>query len=352
GEAPQPVERGEEVGGPGPVVLDAHGPGATGADESGGDVQQLVAQRGGLPVGQIEVEFLEGSGCYGHNGNDDAAYEAALLARHAEGRPVRLQWMREEELGWAPYGPAAVAELEATLDADGDILTWSHELWSYGSRGRPGYSSIGPAFWAASHLAEPFEREAAHLGGAIRNLDPGYTLKEKRLVAHRLLDQPVRTSSLRSLGAHLNVFAIESFMDELAAATGTDPVAFRLRHLDDVRGREVIEVAAREAGWDEAPVAEGRGRGIGYARYKGQAGYCAVVAEVEATSRLRVVELTIAVDAGCVINPDGLENQVAGGAIQSTSWSTMEQVRFSTERILSDSWDSYPILQFSDVPEV
>ncbi|MPZ89847.1 MAG: molybdopterin-dependent oxidoreductase, partial [Nitriliruptorales bacterium] len=133
------------------------------------DLRRELSRALALPVGRIEVEFLEGSGCYGHNGSDDAAYEAALLARHAEGRPVRLQWMREEELGWAPYGPAAVAELEATLDADGDILTWSHELWSYGSRGRPGYSSIGPAFWAASHLAEPFEREAAHLGGAIRN---------------------------------------------------------------------------------------------------------------------------------------------------------------------------------------
>ncbi|MGH9245097.1 MAG: molybdopterin cofactor-binding domain-containing protein [Acidimicrobiales bacterium] len=316
------------------------------------NLRRELARALNVAADRITVEYREGSGCYGHNGSDDAAYEAALMARHAEGRPVRLQWMREEELGWAPYGPAAVADLQAALDPEGRIRTWSHELWTYGSRGRPGFSAVGPAFWAASQLREPFAREASHLGGAIRNVEPGYAIPSTRIVAHRLTDMGLRTSSLRSLGAHLNVFAIESFMDELADSAGCDPIEFRLRHLDDPRGRTVVERAAEAAGWGRHDRPDDHGIGVGYARYKGSAGYCAVVAEVEARTRLRVLHLTIAVDVGFVVNPDGLENQVGGGAIQAVSWTTQERVRFSRERIEADSWESYPILRFTDAPSV
>ena len=305
----------------------------------------------GLEVDAISVQFVESAGCYGHNGADDAAFEAALLARAVPGRHVRLQWTREDELGWAPYGPASVIDLAAELDGRGYVAAWSYEIWSNGTGGRPGSSASGAAFVSASMLQEPLELEPARLGGMVRNAEPGYSFPSLRVHAHRLLDSPLRTSSLRSLGAHLNVFATESFMDELAGEAGVDPLEFRLRHLPDTRGRAVLERAAEEAGWGTVAAMD-RGLGIGYARYKGTGGYCAVVAEVEATTQLRVVNLTIAVDVGFVINPDGLENQVAGGAVQSVSWTTLEEVRFSPERVESVTWDSYPILRFSDVPTI
>ena len=306
----------------------------------------------GVDEDMIDVHFLEGSGCYGHNGSDDASFEAALLAGHADGRPVRLQWMREDELAGAPFGPAAVSELSATLGPDGRIRSWTTELWTYGSRGRPGRSKSGSAFWAAPQRAEPQPRARAELGGATRNIKPGYAIPTQRIVAHAVHHQPLRTSSLRSLGAHLNVFAIESFMDELAELAGADPLAFRLRHLEDPRGRAVVELAAREAGWGARALPPDRGLGLGYARYKGSAGYCAVVAEVEATDRLRVLALTLAVDVGFVVNPDGMANQVAGGAIQALSWTTHEQVRFDHVGVTSTTWDRYPILRFTESPTV
>jgi CO/xanthine dehydrogenase Mo-binding subunit len=174
-------------------------------------------------------------------------------------------------------------------------------------------------------------------------------------VYHRLSVMPLRTSSLRSLGGFVNVFAIESFMDELAAAAGRDPVEYRLAQLADPRGRAVIEAVVRRSGWaDWSPAGSSRsaGHGIGYARYKNSSAYCAVVAEVEAVTEVRVRRLTIAVDAGLVINPDGAENQVEGGAIQATSWTLKERVRFDRLTVTSDTWDSYPILRFSEVPAV
>lgn len=304
------------------------------------------------PADMITVQYLEGAGCYGQNGSDDAAYEAALVAQHFPDRPVRLQWMRHEEAGWEPYGPAAVAEVAASLDDAGKITFWNYELWSYGSSGRPGYSKVGPAFWAAGQLEDPYPREHSHLGGATRNIEPGYQIGARRILAHNMKDTSIRTSSLRSLGAHANVFAIESFMDELAVEAGIDPLEFRLMHLDDQRGRTVVERAAADAGWGTQDLPDDHGLGIGYARYKGTSAYCAVVAEVEATSHLQVVKLTIAVDVGKVVNPDGVVNQVAGGAIQATSWTTCERVGYDSDRITSDSWESYPILTFTTAPEV
>jgi nicotinate dehydrogenase subunit B len=189
-------------------------------------------------------------------------------------------------------------------------------------------------------------------GGAGRNAIPGYAFPAYQVVSHRLLSMPLRTSSLRSLGAHLNVFAAESFMDELADAAGADPVEYRLRHLADARGRAVIEAAAHRAGWSRPSTGESVGCGIAYARYKNSSAYCAVVAEVEAGHELRVRRLTIAVDAGLVVNPDGVVNQIEGGAIQATSWTLKEQVTFDRLRVTSDSWQTYPILRFTEVPAV
>ena len=313
-----------------------------------------------LTADQVRVRHVEGAGCYGHNGADDAAMDAALLALAVPGRPVQVVWSRSDELGWAPFGPAAVVRIAADVDARGDVLSWQHEIWGNGHVTRPGTARrIG--LLAASHRdgGEPIEPAAEppleRGGGAGRNAVPGYAFPAYRAVNHRLSVMPLRTSSLRSLGGFLNVFAIESFMDELAQAAGRDPVEYRLAQLADPRGRAVIEAVARRSGWADWSASgspSSAGHGIGYARYKNSSAYCAVVAEVEAVTEVRVRRLTIAVDAGLVINPDGAENQVEGGAIQATSWTLKERVRFNSLSVTSDTWDSYPILRFSEVPVV
>ena len=304
----------------------------------------------------IVVRHVEGAGCYGHNGADDAALDAALLARAAGGRPVQVQWMRDDEFAWAPCGPAMALSLRAALDAHGNIVDWHHELWSNGHSSRPGRAE-GPALAAAWHLARPHERPSAiniplPAGAADRNAIPIYDFPNQRVVNHYVHEMPVRTSALRSLGAYANVFAIESFMDELAQAAGIDPIAFRLRHLKDPRGRAVIEAAVRRAGWSRWKSAEGRGHGIGFARYKNLGAYCAAVAEVEVGHEVRVERLILAVDVGLVINPDGVINQIEGGAIQSTSWTLKEQVKLGERGIASLGWEDYPILKFSEAPAV
>ena len=310
----------------------------------------------GMREEAVIVRHAEGAGCYGHNGADDAALDAALLARAAGGRPVQVQWMRDDEFAWAPCGPAMALSLRAALDAHGDIVDWEHELWSNGHSSRPGRAD-SPALLAAWHLARPHERPSAinmplPAGAADRNAIPIYDFPNQRVVNHYVREMPVRTSALRSLGAYANVFAIESFMDELAQAAGIDPIAFRLRHLKDPRGRAVIEAAARRAGWGRWEPAEGRGRGLGFARYKNLGAYCAAVAEVEVGRDVRVDRLILAVDVGLVINPDGVINQIEGGAIQSTSWTLKEQVKFGARGIASLGWEDYPILKFSEVPAV
>ena len=310
-----------------------------------------------MPPENIVVDHVEGAGCYGHNGADDVAFDAVLLARAAAGRPVRVQWSRADELAWAPMGAAMAIAIEADLDADGEIVDWRSDVWSNGHVSRPGRSRT-PTVLAASQLAEPAERfiafnpPLANGGGAERNQVPLYDLPAWTITCHRLTTMPIRTSALRTLGAFANVFAIESLMDELAAERGEDALAFRLRHLADARARAVLEAAAARAGWSAWRQRDGAGHGIGFARYKNFGAYCAVVAEVETTAELRVRRLVAAVDAGEVINPDGLANQIEGGAVQATSWTLMEAVRFDKTRITSDSWEDYPILRFSQVPAV
>ncbi len=310
----------------------------------------------GMRDGAIVVRHVEGSGCYGHNGADDVALDAALLARAAGGRPVQVQWMRDDEFAWAPCGPAMALTLRASLASDGGIVDWRYELWSNGHSGRPGRSD-NPALVAAWHLARPFKRPAAinmplPAGAADRNAVPLYDFPSQRVVNHYVREMPVRTSALRSLGAYANVFAIESFMDELADAAGLDPVEFRLRHLKDERARTVVEAAAQCANWTGWTPAEGRGHGIGFAKYKNLGAYCAVVAEVEVDNEVRVKRLVLAVDVGLVINPDGVINQIEGGAIQSTSWTLKEQVKLDARGITSLGWEEYPVLKFSEVPAV
>jgi nicotinate dehydrogenase subunit B len=260
-------------------------------------------------------------------------------------------------MSWSPLGSAMLTRLSVGLDAASRIVTWRQDVWSNGFMGRP-TTGGNPRLLALTHLegGRPMppapDLQAANWMGASRNSVPGYDIPDVHVTRHRLLDMPIRTSSLRSLGAHLNVFAIESFIDELAAAVGADPVRFRLGHLTDPRARQVLTEAADMAGWDSRDHRDAIGYGAGVARYSGNPGYCAAVAEVEADTDIRVRRLWLAVDVGRVIHPDGVINQVEGGAVQSASWTLREQVQFDRDKITSAAWDSYPILRFTEVPEV
>ncbi|HEX3003021.1 MAG TPA: molybdopterin cofactor-binding domain-containing protein [Angustibacter sp.] len=320
------------------------------------NLRDAIARTLALDPQQVVVEHCESAGCYGHNGADDAAFDAVLLARAVPGHPVHVQWSRQDELSWAPFGSAMCADVEARVGDDGELLSWTYDVWSQGHTSRPGFAGH-PGLLAASHVtnplpaAAPADPPAAAGGGTSRNADPGYDVPYRRVTAHRLTRTPVRSSALRALGAHFNVFAIESFVDEVALATGRDPLELRLAHLSDPRARRVLTTAAERAGWGSR-LRAGSGRGLAVARYKGRGAYCAVVAEVEAEQDVRVRRLTVAVDVGAVINPDGVRNQIEGGATQATSWTLKERVRFDRHRITSVDWESYPILRFSEAPEI
>jgi nicotinate dehydrogenase subunit B len=319
--------------------------------------RQGVAEMLRVPPAKVRLIHVEGSGCYGHNGADDAAADAALIARELPGTPVRVQWMREQEHGWEPYGPAMVTKLKASLDDGGAIASWHFEVWSNTHSMRPGG---GGCMLAAQLMDNPLAiPDAKPLplpeGGGDRNAIPIYKFPNTHVVHHFIPSMPVRISAMRALGAYHNVFSIESFMAELAELAGADPVEFRLKHLDDPRAREVVERAAKEFGWQKGQKApEGRGYGFAFARYKNLAAYCAVATEVEInreTGRPRLVRAIAAVDSGQVVNPDGLANQVEGAIIQSTSWTLYEAVTFDATRITSIDWQTYPILRFDAVPD-
>jgi CO/xanthine dehydrogenase Mo-binding subunit len=316
-----------------------------------------IAEMLRVPPASVRLIHVEGSGCYGHNGADDAAADAALVARALPGVPVRVQWMREQEHAWEPFGPAMVTKLKASLDGNGAIVDWNFEVWSNTHSMRPGGAG---SMLAAQHMAQPFAVPAPKPlplpeGGGDRNAIPFYKFPNAKVVHHFIPAMPVRISAMRALGAYHNVFSIESFMDELAVAAGADPVEFRLKHLDDPRGRDVIEKAAKEFGWQDGQKAPpDRGYGFAFARYKNLAAYCAIATEVEVnrqSGRPRLVRAVAAVDSGQVVNPDGLTNQIEGAILQSMSWTLYESVTFDDTRITSIDWQTYPILRFDAVPE-
>jgi nicotinate dehydrogenase subunit B len=324
-------------------------------------LRKAIAMALELDPADVVVEHVESAGSYGHNGADDAAFDAVLLARAVPGRPVHVRWSRADELSWSPFGSPMVVDVTAGLDAAGRLVSWESDVWSQGHTSRPGFAN-SPGLLAAAHLERPHPIPAPvdpppeRGAGGTRNAIPGYAVPRRRITGHRLQQVALRSSSLRTLGAFTNVFAIESMVDELAARSGTDPLAFRLAHLADERGRAVLEAAAERAGWADrergGDTGSDIGHGIGYARYKEKGAWCAVVAEVEAGTELRVRRLTLAVDVGQVVNPDGVRNQIEGGAVQATSWTLKERVRFDRTRITSTDWESYPILRFSETPAV
>jgi CO/xanthine dehydrogenase Mo-binding subunit len=322
----------------------------------------VIAQALGMDPADVRVIHVEGAGCYGHNGSDDAAFDAALLALALPGRPVALKWTRADEHAWEPYGPAMVVRLEGSLDQAGSVVDWNHDVWSYTHLGRAQPDPVTSGLVASWHLSDPRPRPAAQprLGrhvGIHRNADPIYAFPRRRIVKHFLPDGPLRTSSTRGLGAYANVFAIESFMDELATAAGADPVAFRLGQLEDERARAVVSAAAELSGWTprSRPRGDGQGRGFAFARYKNLQCYAAVVVDVEVgreSGHVRLENVYIAADAGLVVNPNGLSNQLEGGFVQSASWTLYEQVKFGPEGITSLDWESYPILSFTNAPRI
>ena len=303
----------------------------------------------------MTVIHVSGAGCYGHNGADDAAADAAVIAMQKPGKPIRVRWRREEEFVYEPKAPAMVVKVRALLDKDGKPSDWTAEIWSGNHNGRPGGGNpllAGEALPDQVPLPPAGEVPEANGGGATRNAVPLYDIPASRIIHHLVHETPVRVSSLRGLGAMTNVYALEGAIDELAERAGADPVAYRLSILSEPRARAVIEKAAAMANWQaDAPAGTGVGRGIAFARYKNRAGYAAVVVELEVEEEIKLRHIWCAADAGLAINPDGVINQIEGGIIQSASWVLKEQVRFDNG-VAAIDWDSYPVLKFSEVPEI
>jgi len=308
----------------------------------------------GIPEDKLRVIFLDGSGSYGSNGNDDAAADALLLSR-AVGKPVRVQWMREDEHTWDPKGPPQLLEIRGSVDAENRIGAWETQMWLPASiqGGRP-LLAVDEA-----GISQPHGRGAGQIS---QNGDSPYAASNVKVVVHWLKDTPLRLSNLRAPGKVANVFAVESFTDELAATAGVDPVEFRLRGLDDNRGIEVIKRATEMIGWEPRPSPNTRpqqanvriGRGMAYVRYKQMENYVAIAMEVavDRSGKINVRRITCAHDCGLVINPDGLRNQIEGCILQTLGRTLHEETTFDKSRVTSIDWKSYPILSFPEVPTV
>jgi nicotinate dehydrogenase subunit B len=310
----------------------------------------------GRPEGSITARHVPSAGCYGHNGADDVALDAALIAQEIPDRCIRVQWRREDEFAFERYGPAQVVTIRAALDANRRPKDWTAEIWAASHVQRPAMGGNMLAHEAVPEPpppARPFEPPEAAGGGGTRNGFPLYDIPAKRVIHHLAHDAPLRTSALRSLGAMANVFALESMMDELAEHAGQDPVAYRLSLMSEPRARRVIERAAEIAHWSaRGPASTGTGLGLGFAQYKNRSAYAAVVVALDVDQEVRLRHIWAAADGGLIINPDGALNQLEGGIIQAASFTLKEQVKLGHEGVTSLDWKTYPILRFSEIPEI
>ena len=313
-----------------------------------------------LSEDQVRLIYLEGAGCYGMNGHEDAAADAAILSQ-AIGRPVRVQWSRQDEHGWDPKGPPQLLDISGVVDSTGRIREWRTEMWlPQTTKGLSDIPLLGPA---AAGLDDV---RGLQPGAISQNTDPPYAADKVEVLAHWLKDAPLRPAPIRSPGKPANCFAVESFTDELASAAGLDPIEFRLRGLDDKRGVEAIKRAAALMNWQSRPspgsgknagngAAVMRGRGFAYVHYKHSESYVAMgidVAVERASGRIKVERVACAFDCGQIINPDGARAQVEGSILQTLSRVLLEEVQFDQSRVTSVDWNSYPILRFSDVPQI
>jgi nicotinate dehydrogenase subunit B len=317
----------------------------------------------GLPRQNVRVTYVEGSGCYGINGADDVSMSAALLSQ-AVGRPVRVQYMRADEIAWENFGTPMVMSLRAGLDAGGRIAAWDYRGWTANRGNRPGPPGNVPAGALAGSPEPPPPASpppSPPLGDDSLNSMPSYSFPSQRVVSYGVYQPWLFTGPLRSPSRLQNTFANESFMDELAAAAGADPIDFRIRHASDPRLGAVIQRVGETAGWQRrtspAPPQAGTtmgGRGVAAVRYEGTSSYVAaiVTAQVDSGSgAVRVTQVAVAHDCGVVINPDGVRNQIEGNIVQGLSRALKEEVRFDRSGVLGVDWASYPIISFAELPD-
>jgi len=311
-----------------------------------------------LPAENVRCIYVEGSGCYGRNGHEDAAGDAALLAKHV-GAPVRVQWSRADEHGWDPKGPPTLIDVRAAMDNGGNVTAWESEFFIPQQTAGSFLVPLTPATLAGL----PAKPDIAP-GNIFQNSAIPYKFANVKTVCHRLESTPFRPSWIRTPGRMQNTYANECFMDELAAAAGVDPIAFRRKYLDpnDKRGLEVIERLVALAKWESRPSPQKqisgnvvRGRGMSYVKYELTRTYVGAVAEVEvdrASGKIKVAKIFMTHDCGQIINPDGLRNQIDGNILQTVSRTLIEEVKFDRSRVTSVDWESYPILRFPEMPEI
>ena len=314
-------------------------------------MREAIAAMLRMPAEKIHIISSPGSGAYGHTVADDAAADAAVLAMALPGTPVRVRWSRADEHRWEPYGSAMIMELEAGVGSDGKLSFWRSNIWTDSHSTRP--NKEAGTVLAARYLedAQPMQARG-YLGGGHRNGDPYYSIPNMQVLAH-YFDGPLRVSSLRSLGSYANIFAIETFMDEIAEKAGQDAITFRLQHLEDQRAIDVIKRVQDMISGVEAPA--GTGIGFAFCRYKNHAAYCAMAAQVKVDPTSGAIDLQkmwAATDVGEIINPDSMRNQVQGGIIQAIGWTLMEEVRFDEYGITSSDWKTYPVPRLKDAPPI
>ena len=316
-----------------------------------------------VPADKVVCVHREGSGMYGQSGADDVALDAALIARELPNQHIRVQWMRDDEFKWEPYNSAMTVKIRASLDEGGNIANWTQDIYSNTHSTRPGEKEgnnlISSWYMANPQKGSPVTNIPLPAGGSHRNGIPLYNFPNQQINNHLVQAMPVRVSAFRTLGAFANIFAIESMMDKLAKEATADPVEFRLRHLQNQRGKDVIQKVAEMSNWKPNPKRVKKngklyGRGMAFSQYKNLQVYCAVVCdiEVDGNGKIRVTDVWAAAEAGLIINPDGFKNQIEGGLIQAISWSIYEEVKFNQTGIQTASWADYPILRFEDVPNM
>jgi hypothetical protein len=316
-----------------------------------------------LAFNKPEAEFIvihhPGAGCYGHNGADDVAYDAVWLSRFVPNRAVRVEWSRSQEMTLAPLSPAMSVTVSASVDQSAKLVSWDQEIWSQAHGTRPGRDKT-PALLGAWQTANPFpvsvpiNAPVTNGGGADRNSKPIYLTKSIKVTVNDIVVMPNRVSALRSLGAHINVVAIESMMDELASTVPMDPLKFRLNNLDNARAIEVLKKINNMSRWEDLKTVkkEGVGIGLGFAQYKNTGAYCAVVAEVFLSETIEIQKLFICADVGSIVNFNGVINQLEGGAVQAISFTNFEETKISSCGIQSNDWSKYPIIGFENIPKI
>ena len=318
------------------------------------DLRLSFSEYFGMNLDKVKVKFMPGSGCYGHNGADDVAFEVAVLSKEFPDTHVLLKWTREDEHCWEPYGSASLNKLKGVIDNYGKIIYWSNEAYSDTYMTRPSntelHNFISYDFMKNNFVTRKSTPKTKPHMGIHRNLDPLYNFGEKRLVKNLVHDLPLRTSALRTLGAFSNVVALESFINELADIKNIDPFEIRINHLRDERAINVIQNLKDQMLKQE--IIGANKRGIGFSRYKNSAAYCAVGVELKVSDDLEIklIRAWITVDAGEVAYEDGIIAQVEGGFIQAASWALYEEVLFDVKEITSKDWDTYKIIEFDNIP--